>query len=76
MIGHSRVNYLGHWISKKGVEADGEKVKAMANWPQPNNVSELRGFLGLTGYYWRFVKDYGNCSAIDQTTAEKWVTLK
>ena len=63
LIGHSRVNYLGHWISKTGVEADGEKVKTMVNWPQPTNVSELRGFLGLTGYYRRFVKNYGNIAA-------------
>ncbi|KAL0539505.1 hypothetical protein IC582_023720 [Cucumis melo] len=63
VIGHSRINYLGHWISKKGVEADGEKVKSMVNWPQPTSVSELRGFLGLTGYYRRFVKNYGNIAA-------------
>ena len=63
VIGHSRFNYLGYWISEKGVEADGEKVKAMVNWLQLNNISKLRGFLGLTGYYWRFVKDYRNIAA-------------
>ncbi|KAA0043304.1 Retrotransposable element Tf2 [Cucumis melo var. makuwa] len=62
VIGHSRVNYLGHWISKKWVEADGEKV--MVNWPQPTNVSKLRGFLGLTRYYRRFVKNYGNIATL------------
>lgn len=42
-----RIQYLGHWVSEKGVEADSEKVKAMVNWPIPKNVIELRGFLGL-----------------------------
>ena len=59
MIAHSQIQYLGHLISSRGVEADGEKIKDMVNWPQPKDVTGLRGFLGLTGYYRRFVKGYG-----------------
>ncbi|BAT89663.1 hypothetical protein VIGAN_06067700, partial [Vigna angularis var. angularis] len=38
---------------------DPEKIKTVKEWPEPHNIKALRGFLGLSGYYRRFIKDYG-----------------
>ena len=43
--------FLGHMISKKGVSVDAQKIKTIMNWARPINVSKVRSFLGLMGYY-------------------------
>ncbi|KAJ9562557.1 hypothetical protein OSB04_007717 [Centaurea solstitialis] len=58
-FGSDQVDYLGYVISGNGVKADPKKIEDMVNWPKPVTIKELRGFLGLIGYYRRFVRDYG-----------------
>ncbi|XP_057250790.1 uncharacterized mitochondrial protein AtMg00860-like [Beta vulgaris subsp. vulgaris] len=52
------VAFLGHIVSKKGISVDPSKITAVSEWPKPRNVTDIRSFLGLAGYYRRFVKDF------------------
>ena len=62
-FGKEEVEYLGHVISHESVKVDPNKIKAIKEWTKPANISKLRGFLGLTGYYQRFIKNYADITA-------------
>lgn len=52
------VRYLGHVVSEYGVSTDPSKIEAVKAWPRPQNLKELKSFLGFAGYYLRFVQDF------------------
>jgi hypothetical protein len=62
-FGERRMHYLGHTIADGVVSMDDDKISAVQAWPRPCFVKALRGFLGLTGYYCRFIANYGSIAA-------------
>ena len=54
------VAFLGHVVSKDGIAVDPKKVEAVVEWNRPNSVTEIRSFLGLAGYYRRFVEGFSH----------------
>jgi len=62
-FGVRKVDYLGHIVSAEGVAAEEEKVKAIWDWLVPKTLKALRGFLGLAGYYKKYVRGYSTLSS-------------
>ena len=54
------MTYLGHVVSEDGVKTDPEKLDSLKNWPIPKDVKDVRAFLGFTGYYLRFIRNYAS----------------
>ena len=59
-FGRNRIHYLGHVLDATGVHVDPSKVQAVTEMPLPKKVVELQAFLGMCGYYRRFINKYSN----------------
>ena len=73
----SEITYLGHIVSQEGIRTDPEKTEAIKSWPIPKTVKDVRAFLGFTGYYRRFIRNYAriarplNDLLVGHSTAKK-----
>lgn len=71
-----QVSFLGHIISKEGVSVDPGKVKALSEWKRPSSVTEIRSFLGMAGYYCRFIMNFSTIAAPLTKLTRKGVTFE
>ena len=67
----SKIHYLGHIISKEGIQTDQNKIKAMINFPKPTSIKTLQQFLGLANYYRKFVAGFAEIAAPLYTALKK-----
>ena len=73
------VQFLGHIVTKDGISVDPAKIEAIVNWPRPANVSEVRSFLGMAGYYRRFIEGFSKLALpitklLQNTNKFEWTT--
>jgi hypothetical protein len=71
-----KIHYLGHIISAAGIEVDPEKIEAIRGWPTPKNVTEVRSFMGLVGYYRRFIKGFSRIASPITSLQKKGVKFE
>lgn len=57
------VVFLGHVVSGDGIQVDAQKIEAVKNWPRATSPTEIRSFLGLSGYYRRFVEGFSSIAS-------------
>ena len=53
-----KIQYLGHVVTKEGISVDPENIKVIEDWPVPKDVTDVRSFMGITGYYRRFIEGF------------------
>ena len=70
------VPFLGHIISKGGIAVDPSKVKDVLEWKTPQSVKEIRSFLGLVGYYRRFIENFSKIAKPLTSLLEKNVDFR
>ena len=78
-IGCDEVAYLGHIFNKKGMSPDPAKTQVIHNWAVPNNITELRRFLGLASYYRRYIQNFSTIAEplyclTNKETSYHWTT--
>ncbi|KAJ0557161.1 putative nucleotidyltransferase, Ribonuclease H [Helianthus annuus] len=70
------VHFLGHVVNKDGIHVDPSKVDSIKNWPAPRTPTEIRQFLGLAGYYRRFIKDFSKIAQPLTSLTQKGVAYR
>jgi hypothetical protein len=70
-----RVSFLGYVVTPQGIEVDQAKVEAIHSWPIPTTVTQVRSFLGLAGFYRRFVKDFSTIAGPLHELTKKGATF-
>ena len=71
------IGFLGHVISAEGIAVDPSRVQSVTEWLAPTSVGEIRSFLGLAGYYWRFIENFSKIAKpmtelLKKDTKFKW----
>lgn len=71
VFGHQELKYLGHIITNLGVKVDDTKISTLVTWPRPTNTKALHDCLGIIGYYWKSVNNYGIITWLVTTLLKK-----
>ncbi|KAJ8753628.1 hypothetical protein K2173_025619 [Erythroxylum novogranatense] len=78
-FGQREVKYLGHVITDVGVAVETDKIKAIQDWPKPTSCKAMRGFLGLCGYYRKFIQNFSKIASsltrMLKTDSFKWTPI-
>ena len=70
------IKYLSHIISEEGISMDPKKIEAITNWPTPRNVTDVRSFMGLAGYYRRFIEGFSKVAYAITSLQKKGVKFE